>query len=168
MKKENYLQKGAEFSDCGKYRFSLWRIWDETKPFIMFIGLNPSTANADTDDHTITTVRRFAKDWGYGGVFMLNCFPFISTDPKRLEGLFLNDIYMRVNEDRLKWAGAKCSEIVFAWGSFKVVREQGIDARMWWMFPTAKALKINADGSPHHPLRLPSRTQLVKYQYSSR
>ena len=45
---------GAELSECRTYRYVLWRIWDNSKPKIMFIGLNPSTADENTDDNTIT------------------------------------------------------------------------------------------------------------------
>lgn len=31
---------GAEFSECGKYRYKLWRIWDDKLPLAMCIGLN--------------------------------------------------------------------------------------------------------------------------------
>lgn len=44
---------GAEFSKCGKYRYKLWRIWDNTKPLAMCIGLNPSTANAYDNDQLL-------------------------------------------------------------------------------------------------------------------
>ena len=39
------MEKGAKISDCNKYRYSLWRIWDKEKPIFTFIGLNPSTAD---------------------------------------------------------------------------------------------------------------------------
>jgi hypothetical protein len=46
---------GAEFSPCGDYRYSLWRMWseEENAPRVMFIGLNPSTADATRNDPTI-------------------------------------------------------------------------------------------------------------------
>ena len=31
--------KGAIISDCGKYRYQLWRIWDKTATLVMFIML---------------------------------------------------------------------------------------------------------------------------------
>ena len=43
------MNKGAEFSPCKKYRYKLWRIWDDTLPLVMFIGLNPSTADEIND-----------------------------------------------------------------------------------------------------------------------
>ena len=76
------MNKGAEFSPCQKYRYKLWRIWDNTLPLVMFIGLNPSTANEINDDHTVSNVGKIAKSNGYGGFYMMNSFPFISTDPK--------------------------------------------------------------------------------------
>ena len=51
----------------------------------MFIGLNPSTANEITNDPTIRRVQRFAFDWGYGGVYMMNLFAYITAYPKELE-----------------------------------------------------------------------------------
>lgn len=47
----------------------------------MFIGLNPSTADESKDDPTIRRCIRFAKDWGYGGLLMMNAFAFRATDP---------------------------------------------------------------------------------------
>ena len=35
------MKKGAELSPCRRYRYALWRIWDDSKPAVMFIGLNP-------------------------------------------------------------------------------------------------------------------------------
>lgn len=33
------MEKGAVISECQNYRYSLWRIWDESKPLIGFIGV---------------------------------------------------------------------------------------------------------------------------------
>lgn len=150
---------GAHFSQCRRYRFALWRIWDNTKPLIMFIGLNPSTANETEPDPTITRVIGFAKRWGYGGVYMMNCFPFVSTDP---DGLNYHG-YKDFNDQLLKEIGAKCKEIIFAWGNFKIVREVGRDAELIEMFPNAKALIINQNGSPRHPLYVKGETVPIPY-----
>ena len=42
---ERNLKTDAKFSACRKYRYALWRTWDESKPYAMIIGLNPSTAD---------------------------------------------------------------------------------------------------------------------------
>ena len=75
--------RGADISPCGKYRYSLWRDWD-WQGFanrVMFVGLNPSTADATNDDPTIRRCVRFATDWGFGGLVMVNLFAYRATDP---------------------------------------------------------------------------------------
>ncbi|MBN4061695.1 DUF1643 domain-containing protein [Bacteroidales bacterium AH-315-I05] len=151
---ELFDNNGAEFSDCRKYRYALWRIWDESKPTVMFIGLNPSTANETDNDPTIRRVKRFASDWGFGGVYMLNCFPYISTNPNELRDFgntAMNDHWLRKIAD-------KCGEVIFAWGSFDIVKELGRDVELKGMFPNAKALVINSNGSPRHPLYVKADT----------
>ena len=117
---------GAKFSTDRKYRFALWRIWDESKPCIMFIGLNPSTANESTDDPTIRRIKKFASDWGYGGVYMMNCFPYVSTNPDDLKD-FGNTA---MNDHWLNQVAEKCSETIFAWGAFPIVKESGRDKEL--------------------------------------
>ncbi|GHX72979.1 hypothetical protein VCSRO16_3593 [Vibrio cholerae] len=73
------MKNTAELSKCRKYRYALWRTWDSDKPFAMFIGLNPSTADEKNDDPTLRRCINFAKSWGYGGVCMANLFAFRAT-----------------------------------------------------------------------------------------
>ncbi|GAH84175.1 unnamed protein product, partial [marine sediment metagenome] len=44
---------GAVFADERTHRLYLWRRWDKEKPWVMFIGLNPSTADESHDDPTV-------------------------------------------------------------------------------------------------------------------
>jgi hypothetical protein len=68
----DYITSCTQFSDCKKYRFALERIWNETLPKIMYIGINPSTANTNEDDNTIVKMVYIAQNNGYGGIFVLN------------------------------------------------------------------------------------------------
>jgi hypothetical protein len=65
---------GAVLSDCGQYRYRLWRVWDDCLPLMVFVMQNPSTATADADDPTIRKCIGFAKRHGYGGVSVRNVF----------------------------------------------------------------------------------------------
>lgn len=152
---ELFDNNGAEFSKCRQYRYVLWRIWDESKPSVMFIGLNPSTANESNDDPTIRRVKRFAADWGYGGVYMMNLFAYISTDPKQLLFKSHEKIGYK-NNNYLKEIAGKCDKIIFAWGSFIEAHERS--KQIVNMFPKGKALVINGDGSPRHPLYVKADT----------
>lgn len=153
----NANYSNAQFSTDGRHRLLLSRIWDFSKPLVMFIGLNPSTANATADDPTIRRVKSFAKAWGYGGVYMMNLFTFISTDPKQLD--IKNGNHETAN-DLLKAFGSECKMIVFAWGNFNV---HGRDNEIKQMFPDAFALQVNKNGSPKHPLYVAGDAIPVKY-----
>lgn len=148
---------GAKFSDCGKHRLLLWRIWDDTLPCVMFIGLNPSTANATDDDPTIRRVKSIAKAQKFGGVYMANLFTYISTDPKQLN---IKDGNHANADSILKETAYSCGQIVAAWGNFKVM---GRDQQVKEMIPYLSALTINKNGSPKHPLYCRTDTQLVDY-----
>ena len=74
---------GASVSPCERYRYSLWKRWSMA-PLVLFIGLNPSTASATTDDPTIRRCINYAKAWKHGGLLMSNAFAWRSTDPRQL------------------------------------------------------------------------------------
>lgn len=150
---------GAHFSECRKYRYGLWRKWDTDKPFIMFIGLNPSTASENMDDPTIRRVKRFAKDWGYGGVYMTNLFALVSPYPEELKTC---DDPIKDNDKWLSFFYCMCKDVLFAWGSFKEAQQRAMEVSK--MFPNAVCLGINKDGSPKHPLYISSKTQQINFK----
>ncbi len=155
------IGKSAFFSHCRKYRYWLYRCWDEQLPAVLFIGLNPSTANESDDDPTIKRVCRIAKFNGYGSVYMMNCFPYVSTDPKKLhEGFDVNTKCL--NDILLIEKAALCRDVVFAWGNFKEVSVDIIEF-LKMTFPDAKALYINKNGSPKHPLYCPIESKFVDF-----
>lgn len=145
-----FERKGAIFNESGKckYRYVLWRIWDETKPLVMFIGLNPSTANGETDDPTIKSVLRISMHNGYGGVYMMNLFGVISPYPEVLQQSDIDPI-----GDNDMWHDSisrKCKDVVFAWGTFKEAKQRS--EYYIEKYPKALCIGKNADGSPKHPL----------------
>lgn len=156
---ENKLS-GASFSNDRKYRYCLWRIWDETKPLVMFIGLNPSQANEAKDDPTIKRVIAIAKHNGYGGFYMMNCWAFIATKP---EDLKYNHMANKWNDSLIILTAGKCKDVVFAWGNFKIVTDMGRDKELKEVFPNALALCINKNGSPKHPLYCRADTTLIPF-----
>ena len=113
--------KSAIISDCGKYRYELHREWDKDKGKVLFIMLNPSTANAIHDDLTTIRCINFAKKWGYGGLMIGNIYPFRAKRPKDLKewlntpnnGLWENREY---NIDSVHIMAHEAELIVCAWG----------------------------------------------------
>jgi hypothetical protein len=153
---------GAQFSPCRKYRFALWRVWDDTKPVVMFIGLNPSTADESKPDRTVESIIRICKHNNYGGFYIVNCFPYISTDPKLLND-FTN---LEVNDYWISHIHSTCQAVVFAWGNFKVISDYGLDKKFKTLFADAYILGLNKNGSPKHPLFCKSTTTFISYENS--
>ena len=147
MKKDT--TRNAIISADGKYRYQLSRIWDEEKPNILFIMLNPSTADADVDDPTIRRVMNFSKSWGYGGVFVCNLYAFRSTDPKALR--HTDDPVGEDNIEHIKELIGVTERVVYAWGNNKKEPE--------WLsslVDTPYCIDISKKGVPRHPLYLKS------------
>lgn len=144
------IRKGANISPCEKYRYALWRIWDEDKPMLLFIMLNPSTADASADDPTIRRCMRFAAGWGYGGIYVCNLFAFRSTSPEGLKTA--EDPIGRLNDAIIK-AYLKISYTVcFAWGTKGGFMNRDKAVADICTFPGAVCLEKTKDGHPKHPL----------------
>lgn len=151
------MNKLALFSTDRKYRYALWRIWDEQKPVCMFIGLNPSTADEYADDPTIRRCESFAGSWGYGGLCMANLFALVSTDPNALRGCeSLDSGY----DDWLVYLAARSGKVVACWGDFSVARDRGEAIRQ--LIPNLYCLGTTKGGQPKHPLYLSKKTGLER------
>ena len=138
----------AIFSDCRKYRYVLWRTWDSSKEYVLFIGLNPSTADELTDDHTITRCISFAKDWNFGALCMVNLFAFRATKPKDMKKA--SDPVGQDNDYWITNTALRSGQVVAAWGadgSFK-----GRDKRVRELLGGMYCLGLTKDGHPKHPL----------------
>lgn len=75
--------KNASISPCGTYRYTLTRRWDRGESLI-FVMLNPSTADAETDDPTIRRCVGFARREGFAALTVVNLYAYRATDPKAL------------------------------------------------------------------------------------
>jgi hypothetical protein len=74
------MKRTAQISPCGTYRFRLTRQWDN-RPILVVCMFNPSTADANVDDQTITLLCHIASHNGFGGVVVVNGIPVISSTP---------------------------------------------------------------------------------------
>lgn len=154
-------RRTAVFSKDGKYRFTLKRIWDRSKPRVMFIGLNPSTADGIDDDPTIVRIRNFAKDWGFGSLVICNLFAYRATKFMPLTTMGKDVIVGPGNDTVLKRIASKVDTIIFCWGVNGKTYLRHLDVIN--MFPDAKCIEISKDGFPKHPLYLKSNLKPKKY-----
>lgn len=144
------MNNTAKLSKCRKYRFALWRTWEDSTPYVMFIGLNPSTADECTDDPTLTRCINYAKAWGYGGVCMTNLFAFRATDPVVMKSA--TDPIGLENDEWLKRLTSEAGLVVAAWGNDGVYLGRSRQVRT--LIPSMYCLKLNKSGEPAHPLYL--------------
>lgn len=77
------MYRSAEISECGTFRYALHREWGQG-PKVLFVGCNPSTADARADDPTLRRCIRFARDWGFHGLALVNLFAYRATNPRAL------------------------------------------------------------------------------------
>lgn len=144
------IEKGAIFSPCRIYRYTLHRIWNPHKKFVAFVGLNPSTADENIDDPTIRRCMGFTDAWGFGGLYMLNIFALRSTDPKLLYST--NDPIGEANDFWIRQISSKAGITVACWGNHGLHLGRGQNAYLLLTRP--HFLKLTGKGEPGHPLYL--------------
>lgn len=154
------MEKGATISDCGTYRFRLWRIWDKTKPLCMFVMHNPSTADGMEDDPTIRRCIGFAKAWGYGGLYVGNLSPYRTTNPKVMLGVPIKVLCPVENIEHVKQMASMCFMHVFAYGN--PIRK---DLMPSYWDERWHCIKLTKDGNPSHPLYLKSGLQPTTFPF---
>jgi hypothetical protein len=148
---------GATLSPDRRYRYRLFRTWDRVRGVVAFVGLNPSTADEFTDDPTIRRCLRFARDWGYGGIEMLNLFAYRATDPREL-----HQVYNPVgpdNDRHLLERAQACRLVVACWGAYQYGRDRAAHVRQLLAGVELHHLGLTKIGQPRHPLYLKATTQ---------
>jgi hypothetical protein len=143
---------GARFSPCRRYRYLLWRQWDETAPPATFVMLNPSTADEVDNDPTVERCQRRALQMGYGGLRVANIFALRSTDPA---ALYTDaDPVGPDNDQAILEAAQGAGIVICAWGTHGNLLQRG--AAVTDLLTRAGArphyLQRNQDGTPKHPL----------------
>lgn len=158
------MNGGAFISDCGKFRYHLWREWDDTIDRLPFIMLNPSTAGADEDDPTVRKCVGFAKRLGFGGIEVFNLFAYRATKPVDLRN---NNYQVGPDNDLIMTAGLarmrmhERGYVICAWGANarNLSRPQEVRTHLALAGVRLRALRLLADGTPEHPLMLPYSCQ---------
>lgn len=154
--------KDAYISEDDIYRYSLSRDWNEEFPMMLFIMLNPSTADAVVDDPTIRRCIGFAEREDMGGIEVVNLFAFRATDPKDMKSAA--DPVGPENDTVIRQALMEAETVVCAWGAhgnhqgrsqavLDLIRGEG--HKPLSLGPLTKG------GQPRHPLYLKADTPLV-------
>lgn len=147
-----FLKSDARISECGLYRYWLTRVWDDSKPLICFIMLNPSEADAVKGDMTITKCMGFARSLGAGGIIVVNLLAFRTPYPHQL--LEAEDPIGPENDAAIL-AAAEGRRVIVAWGATRRY-SRGRDATVMRLLGDrgVECLATTRDGHPRHPSRL--------------
>jgi hypothetical protein len=154
---ELFIKKSAIISECGLYLYELRRTWDEQKPQMVFIMLNPSTADAEKDDQTIRRCIGFAQHHDFGGIVVCNLGAGRATSPKdwmKMEDPIGTQNDWRVGVILRDEVFNKRGKVIAAWGAWGGFMNRDVNlknmakahgVRLWHLGTTK-------DGMPKHPL----------------
>lgn len=151
----------AVVSHCGAYRYRLHRLVDNIYQGrrVLFIMLNPSTADAERDDPTIRRCIGFTRSWECGSMCVVNLFGLRATDPREIQRHV--DPVGPCNDDHMLMAIRSVDDVagivVCAWGTrgryldrdaavLRLIQSTGV---------TPHVLGVTRDGHPKHPLYIP-------------
>jgi len=160
------VTEGATAVPAARYRYSLTRVLGHG-PTATFILLNPSTADATTDDPTVRRCIGFARRWGCGRLRIVNLFARRATSPRLLR--FVPDPVGRRNAAAITAALVESAggPLVAGWGNFGKLQGQA-DAVVGWLAarggPALTCLGVTRTGAPRHPLYVAYETPLVPYR----
>lgn len=137
---------------------------------LLYVMLNPSTADEHHDDATIRRCLGFAIRHGYANMAVVNLFAMRSTDPRRLREHALRELNIGPENDRtIVREAARADRIVAAWGTHG--RFRGRDQAVLRLLAAHDVYCLGLSkhrGVPLHPLRLPVDTDLILYRRASK
>jgi hypothetical protein len=159
----------AVISPCGKYRYALTRYWGLGKR-VLYVMLNPSTADGTIDDPTIRRCRNLAKQFKngpYGSLEVVNLFAYRTAYPKELRDFADKggDPVGPENDLHIQVAAKRADLIILAYGAKPYAKERAdevcpfLDSKWPRLGNRIHALALTKHGYPWHPLMVEAGVQ---------
>lgn len=166
------MRGGARFcaADGGPgdtHRPVLWREWGmpDARP-VLFVGMNPSTADAECNDPTVVREIDRAMRWRVSAYRKVNVMDLRATDPRRLVEPGASP-RSAMNLKAIAGEAAFAVRVVLAFGALppplRLFAEEAV-AELRRLRITLWCLGTTADGSPRHPLYLPKSAGLMEWR----
>lgn len=140
---------------------------------MVFVMINPSTADEKDNDRTIEKCIKIAENNQCTDVYVVNLFPLRTKDVKEVDHYMKNTAASDVrpfadeNDRHIEEVlGMLNAEIVVAWGAYNKIDSTKILAINFFKKHRGyqfKCLGVNKDGSPKHPLFLKATTPLIEF-----
>lgn len=161
----------AVVSDDGRYRYTLSRDTGVlgAEGTVLFVMLNPSTADATEDDPTIRRCLGFARDWGYARLLVGNLYAYRATDPRQL--LRATDPVGVENDHWLDWLAQRANEVIVAWGGLAQPyddRARRVLELVEFQCGTAYCLGQTKALHPRHPLYVRADAKRIPFKRYAR
>lgn len=157
----------AAFSRDRSYRYALTRTWDPGWPPLVWVMLNPSTADAFTDDPTISRVTGFSRRAGAGGIIVVNLFAYRAVKPSQLRQAA--DPVGPLNDLVLSWYCQPRVTAAVAWGAHGQMAGRGPAVTAMLAAREVRLLCLGTvqNGQPRHPLYVPQATEMAAFRPGS-
>jgi hypothetical protein len=149
----------AAISPDGLYRWMLGREFEHPGRTALWVGVNPSTADAEQDDQSIRKLYGFGERLGISKWLVGNLFAYRATDVNELARA-TDPIGARCDEFLEKMTG-QADVVIAGWGRVDKVPQRlrhRVDDVANRIVGTGKNLMCWGtcqDGSPRHPLMVP-------------
>lgn len=158
-----YIHAGADVSACGRYRWTLTRRWSATGWTLVWIMLNPSTADGREDDPTVRRCVGFARREGAGAIAVVNLFAWRATDPRELLAFDERRAIGDRNDDEIRAAVGRDLPVVAAWGAHPAAARRA-ERVIELVGRPVLCLGTTKDGAPRHPLYVRGDQPLVEFR----
>lgn len=161
--RDGFLSRGAVFDPTEVFRYVLWRRWAPLGPRVLWLLLNPSTAD-ETEGGLDPTLRRctsFSRRWGFAEMRVSNIFALRSTDPQALYSS--PDPVGPHNDATIRAEVAAADLVVVGWGAHGRFRGRAEAVLAALRGHDVRCLALTKSGEPGHPLYL--RDSVVPAQY---
>lgn len=154
---------GAVLSDDRVYRYALYRSLDNEpwsavvngkgalRRTLLFVLLNPSTADEWTNDPTILKCLKYAGAWGYDRLAVGNVYAYREADSKKIPKLRAAgvDLVGRDNDRHLMVLSALAERTICGWGNHGLEHTDRVRALLQGR---VECFSLNSNGTPVHPL----------------
>lgn len=159
----------AKESSHGRHRFELRRaislkIGVEDRGSVLFVMLNPSTADATNDDPTIRRCKAFAREWNFSELIVGNLYSLRATDPALLRAA--ESPNAAANPDHVRALAREADRVVVAWGASAAFDEEHINFMVDHCFEGVPlfCLGRTKEGHPRHPLYVKADVQPIVFK----
>lgn len=160
--------RDAEFSECNTFRRKLMRDWTaegQQPRTILWLGMNPSTANLNFNDPSCHREILLSRQWGYTRCLKGNILDYRATDPRDIPR-DLGAARTLQNVEAIREMAAEAEIVVIAHGNMLKRHQPAIDNVLDVVAQNGAplfCLGLTGKGYPRHVLPVPANVQLQQF-----